>query len=54
MAQRIIRTTVPRVAARARDCACANALQYAIITDAATISGEVKRDLAPIIGRYIR
>ena len=54
MAQRIIRTTIPRVAARKRDCACTNALQYAIITDPAAIPAEVKRDLAPIIGRYIR
>jgi 5'-methylthioadenosine phosphorylase len=54
MAQRIIRTTIPRVAARTRGCACANALQYAIITDPAAVPAEVKRDLAPIIGRYIR
>ena len=54
MAQRIIRTTIPRVAARKRDCACASALQYAIVTDRALIPAEVKRDLAPIIGRYVR
>jgi 5'-methylthioadenosine phosphorylase len=54
MAQRIIRTTIPRVAVRERDCACTNALQYAIITDPTAIPAEVKRDLAPIIGRYIR
>jgi 5'-methylthioadenosine phosphorylase len=53
MAQRIIRATIPRVAARQRDCACASALQYAIITDPALIPAEVKRDLAPIIGKYI-
>ena len=54
MAQRIIRTTIPRVAARPRHCACSNALQYAIITDPALVPAELKRDLAPIIGRYIR
>jgi 5'-methylthioadenosine phosphorylase len=53
MAQKIIRATIPRVAARKRDCACANALQYAIITDPALIPAETKRDLAPIIGRYV-
>jgi 5'-methylthioadenosine phosphorylase len=53
MAQRIIRDTIPRVAARTRDCACANALQFAIVTDPALIPAEVKRDLAPIIGRYV-
>ena len=54
MAQRIIRATIPRVEARERDCGCANALQYAIVTDPALIPPEVKRDLAPIIGRYVR
>src|SRR6266481_2726285 len=37
MAQRIIRAAIPRAAARQRDCACASALQYAIITDPALI-----------------
>jgi 5'-methylthioadenosine phosphorylase len=54
MAQRIIRATIPRVAARKRNCACANALQYAIITDPALVPPELKRDLAPIIGKYIQ
>ena len=53
MAQKIIRATIPRVATRNRNCACANALQYAIVTDPALIPPEVKRDLAPIIGRYV-
>jgi 5'-methylthioadenosine phosphorylase len=54
MAQKIIRLTIPRVAARVRDCACANALQYAIVTDASRIPAQTKKDLAPIIGRYIQ
>jgi 5'-methylthioadenosine phosphorylase len=54
MAQKIIRATIPRAAARTRDCACSNALQYAIVTDPALIPADVKRDLAPIIGRYVR
>jgi 5'-methylthioadenosine phosphorylase len=54
MAQRIIRTSIPRAAARKRDCACNNALQFAIITDPALVPAEVKRDLALIIGRYIQ
>jgi 5'-methylthioadenosine phosphorylase len=53
MAQKIIRATIPLAAARKRDCACANALQHAIVTDPALIPAEVKRDLAPIIGRYV-
>jgi len=53
MAQKILRATVPRVARRTRGCACASALQYAIVTDPALIPAEAKRDLAPIIGKYI-
>lgn len=53
MAQRILRLTVPRIAARKRDCACACALQYAIVTDPARIPASVKQDLAPIIGKYL-
>jgi 5'-methylthioadenosine phosphorylase len=54
MAQRILRGSIPRVAARRRDCACATALQYAIITDPSLISAKTKDDLAPIIGKYIQ
>jgi 5'-methylthioadenosine phosphorylase len=54
MAQKILRATVPRVARRTRGCACASALQYAIVTDRALIPQKVKDDLAPIIGKYIK
>ena len=53
MAQKILKTTISRVAARKRDCPCASALQYAIITDRAAIAPEVKERLKPIIGRYL-
>jgi 5'-methylthioadenosine phosphorylase len=53
MAQRILRMTVPPAAARKRDCACVNALQYAIVTDPARIPAETKKNLAPIVGKYI-
>jgi len=54
MAQKIIRLTIPRVAKRVRDCACASALQFAIVTEPSKIPAGVKRDLAPIIGRYVQ
>ena len=54
MAQRILRLAVPGAAARKRDCACVNALQYAIVTDPAKIPPETKKSLAPIIGKYIQ
>ncbi len=53
MAQKILRLSIPRVAARKRDCACVNALKFAIITDPAAIPDQAKRDLKPIIGKYI-
>ncbi len=53
MAQKILKATISRVAARKRDCPCASALQYAVITDPTKIPAKVKEDLAPIIGKYI-
>ncbi len=53
MAQKILRNSIPAVASRARDCACGNALQFAMITDPSRIPAQIKKDLAPIIGRYI-
>jgi 5'-methylthioadenosine phosphorylase len=53
-AQRIIALTVPRIAARTRDCGCGTALQHAIVTDRSRIPENTKRHLAPIIGKYIR
>jgi 5'-methylthioadenosine phosphorylase len=35
------------------DCACPRALEHAIITDRALIPEDVRRDLAPIAGRYL-
>jgi 5'-methylthioadenosine phosphorylase len=37
-----------------RKCECATALQYALITQRDMIPEEVKRDLAPIIGKYLK
>jgi 5'-methylthioadenosine phosphorylase len=52
-AQKILRNAIVPAASRARDCACPNALQYAIITQPSAIPARVKRDLAPIIGKYV-
>jgi 5'-methylthioadenosine phosphorylase len=54
MAQQVLKTSITRAANRKRDCACANALQYAIITDRAAIPDKVKEDLAPLIRKYIQ
>jgi 5'-methylthioadenosine phosphorylase len=51
-AQEVIAEAVSRLP-HARACECANALQHAIITSPEAVPARVKRDLAPIIGRYI-
>jgi 5'-methylthioadenosine phosphorylase len=52
MAKRVLHDVVPALAAPA-GCGCPSALEHAIITDPARIPARVKRDLAPIIGRYV-
>ncbi len=52
MAQRVIAAAVPQVHSP-RACACATALEHAIITDRARIPDDVKRDLRIIIGKYV-
>jgi 5'-methylthioadenosine phosphorylase len=37
-----------------RDCLCANALKYALITGKKFIPEKTKKDLEPIIGKYIK
>jgi 5'-methylthioadenosine phosphorylase len=53
MAQRLIAEAVGRVPAE-RNCACANALATAIITSKEAIPEETKRELAPLIGKYVQ
>lgn len=36
-----------------RGCKCASALKYAVITDRKAIPEETKRDLSPILGKYL-
>ena len=50
-AKAIIHGTVERLP-RERSCLCAHALKDAIITDRAAVPARVKRDLAPLIGKY--
>ncbi len=53
LAQRAIRLLVPRLAAAERACDCKDALATAIITQRDLIPEQVKRDLAPIVGKYL-
>ncbi len=51
-AQRVIAEAVSRLPV-ARSCECASALASAIITRSEAIPEEVRRELAPIIGKYV-
>lgn len=51
-AQRVLREAVRRLPAE-RTCKCQDALATALITDRSKISARIKKQLAPIIGRYI-
>ncbi len=52
MAKNIIRNAVSEIVG-ARFCQCANAMQYAVITDRSVIPDETKRKLGPIVGKYL-
>ena len=52
-AKRAIREAIKHIP-DTRQCVCATALQYALITDKEMIPEQTKKDLEPIIGKYIR
>jgi 5'-methylthioadenosine phosphorylase len=55
MAQDVVRQILGRLAARhGRDCLCAEALKYSLITERAMIPAATLKALAPIVGRYIK
>ena len=51
-AKRAIREAIKHLP-ETRLCVCASALQYALITDKKMISEQTRKDLEPIIGKYI-
>jgi len=52
-AQKVIRTTIEKMSEK-RDCACANALMGAIMTDKKMISEDIRKRMEPIAGKYFR
>jgi 5'-methylthioadenosine phosphorylase len=55
MAQEVVRQIVRRIGeAHSRDCLCAEALKYALITDRSMIPAATVKALQPIIGKYIQ
>jgi 5'-methylthioadenosine phosphorylase len=53
-AKGVLRAALRRLPPRPRGCECENALATSLVTSADLVPPEVKRDLAPIIGRYMR
>jgi 5'-methylthioadenosine phosphorylase len=52
-AKKMIKETVKSLPFE-RTCECASALQYALITQHDMIPEDLKRDLSPLIGRYVK
>ncbi len=52
MAKNIIRHAVAEIGGE-RSCSCTSAMQYAIISDRATIPEATRQRLAPIVGKYL-
>jgi 5'-methylthioadenosine phosphorylase len=52
-AKAVLRAALRRLPGRG-DCECAHALQHALVTAPELVPDQVKRDLAPIIGKYMR
>jgi 5'-methylthioadenosine phosphorylase len=52
LAKKTIRQAIKNLCA-ARTCGCASALKTAIITEKSKIPKKVRRDLRPIIGKYL-
>jgi 5'-methylthioadenosine phosphorylase len=52
-AKAVLREALLRVPREARTCECAHALRSALVTAPELVPEAVKRDLAPIIGRYM-
>ncbi len=53
LAQKVICAVVPKISGK-RTCICANALQYALITDRKSIPEETKQQLDLLVGKYLK
>ncbi len=53
-ARAVLRAALRRLPPRPRGCECENALALSLVTPADLVPAEVKRELQPIVGRYMR
>ncbi len=54
LAQQAIRILVPHMAVAERTCECGSTLSTALITQPDLVPESLKRDLAPIVGKYLK
>jgi 5'-methylthioadenosine phosphorylase len=53
-ARAVLRAAVKRLPAGARSCECASALKHALVTAPELVPENVKRELEPIVGKYMK
>jgi 5'-methylthioadenosine phosphorylase len=53
-AQAVLKAAVRRIGAGPRECSCASALKNALMTAPGLVPDAVKRELAPIVGKYLK
>jgi 5'-methylthioadenosine phosphorylase len=53
LAKQVIQKAVSNIA-RERTCLCANALQYALITDRSVVAEDTKQKLDLLVGKYLQ
>ena len=53
-ARTVLRGALRRIPREPRTCECATALSHALVTPAELVPDDVLRELAPIVGRYMR
>ena len=54
MAQAVLKAAVRRIGSVPRECSCARALKNAIMTAPALVPDAVKKELGPIVGKYLK
>ena len=54
LAQNTVRSLVPRLATAKRDCECGSTLATALITQRDLIPEQAKRNLAPLVSKYLK
>jgi 5'-methylthioadenosine phosphorylase len=53
-AQAVLKAAVRRIGTAPRDCPCARALENALMTAPALVPESVKKELGPIVGKYLK